>query len=120
MTALCRKSSEELSRIGVTVVEGVDVADPASFPEVEPIDWLIANAGIWRTENLQSLNFETMLEQFRSVTADEVRAVAQKYFTPASQTRAELIPQKLAAAPAADATPQPAPLDATGSEATVH
>ena len=61
-----------------------------------------------------------MLEQFRSVTAVEVRAVAQKYFTPASQTRAELIPQKLAAAPAADASQQPAPLDAAGSEATVH
>ena len=75
MTALCRKSSEELSRIGVTVVEGVDVADPASFPEVEPIDWLIANAGIWRTENLQSLNFETMLEQFQVNALGPLRTV---------------------------------------------
>lgn len=74
---------------------------------------LEASGYTWRDD-------ETMLEQFRSVTAVEVRAVAQKYFTPASQTRAELIPQKLAAAPAADASQQPAPLDAAGSEATVH
>lgn len=75
VTALCRKNSDELSRLGVTVVEGVDVADPASFPELQPIDWLIANAGIWRTEDLQSLNFETMLEQFQVNALGPLRTV---------------------------------------------
>lgn len=65
VTALCREASEELKALDVYVVEGVDVADPPSLPELEAIDWLILNAGIWRTENLDSLNFATIEEQFR-------------------------------------------------------
>ena len=64
VTALCRTSSAELDELGVTVIEGVDVAQPPSLPDLPAIDWLLLNAGIWRTENLNSLNFDTILEQF--------------------------------------------------------
>ncbi len=65
VTALCREASEELKSLGVEVVEGVDVAAPPSLPDLGVIDWLILNAGIWRTENLDSLNFATIEEQFQ-------------------------------------------------------
>lgn len=64
VTALCRRSSPELDALQVDVVSGVDVAHPGTLPEMAPIDWLILNAGIWRTENLDSLNFATIIEQF--------------------------------------------------------
>lgn len=65
VTALCREASAELSALGVEVIEGVEVASPPSLPDVGAIDWLVLNAGIWRTENLDSLNFDTIEEQFR-------------------------------------------------------
>lgn len=64
VTALCRHGSPGLAELGVTVIEGVDVAQPPSLPDLAPIDWLILNAGIWRTESLQDMNFDTILEQF--------------------------------------------------------
>jgi NAD(P)-dependent dehydrogenase (short-subunit alcohol dehydrogenase family) len=65
VTALCRHTSPALEELGVDVVEGVDVGKPLTLPDLAPIDWLILNAGIWHTENLQDLNFETMAEQFQ-------------------------------------------------------
>lgn len=65
VTALCRNSSPDLDRLEVSVIEGVDVAHaPPPFPELPPIDWLILNAGIWRTETINDMNFSTMREQF--------------------------------------------------------
>jgi NAD(P)-dependent dehydrogenase (short-subunit alcohol dehydrogenase family) len=64
VTALCRKGSPALQALGVEVVEGVDVTDPPSLSQLEPIDWLFLNAGIWRTESLEDLNFRTITEQF--------------------------------------------------------
>lgn len=75
MTALCRKTSPELASLGVTVIEGVDVSESGKLPDLEPIDWLIANAGIWRTEDLDSLNYETMLEQFQVNALGPLRTV---------------------------------------------
>lgn len=63
VTALCRASSAQLDDLGVDVVTGVDVARPAALPELAPIDWLILNAGIWRTESLGDMNFDTIIEQ---------------------------------------------------------
>jgi NAD(P)-dependent dehydrogenase (short-subunit alcohol dehydrogenase family) len=65
VTALCRTSSPELDKIGgVDVIEGVDVRRPPHGLELEPIDWLMLNAGIWRTESLSDLRFDTIVEQF--------------------------------------------------------
>lgn len=64
VTALCRHSSTALEQLGVTVIEGVDVSKTPALPDVAPIDWLILNAGIWRTESLNDMNFDTIREQF--------------------------------------------------------
>lgn len=63
VTALCRRASPELVALGAQVIEGIDVSDPPPLPQVEAIDWLILNAGIWRTESLDDLNFDTIREQ---------------------------------------------------------
>lgn len=75
VTAFCRKSSLELDALGVTVVEGIDVSNVTALPQTAPIDWLILNAGIWRTEDLDSLNFDTMLEQFQVNALGPLRLV---------------------------------------------
>lgn len=64
VTALCRNSSKDLDSLGVRVVTGVEVTDPPDLKMVKPIDWLILNAGIWRDETLDDLNFDTIREQF--------------------------------------------------------
>jgi len=64
VTALCRTSSESLRDLSVRVVEGVEAKNPPVLDDLESIDWLILNAGIWRDESLDSLNFDTILEQF--------------------------------------------------------
>jgi NAD(P)-dependent dehydrogenase (short-subunit alcohol dehydrogenase family) len=71
VVALCRKSSEELAALDVDVVEGIDVGDPAcadhlnaALGDLENIDVLINVAGIWRSERINNMNFNTILEQF--------------------------------------------------------
>lgn len=69
VTALCRETSEALEELtpknkGLRVVEGVDVTKDLELRGVDGIDWLFLNAGIWRTETLEDLNFETIREQF--------------------------------------------------------
>lgn len=73
VTALCRKSSGELNKLGVDIVEGVDVRNPPDLSELVPIDWLILNAGIWRDESLDDLNFDTITEQFEVNTLGPLR-----------------------------------------------
>lgn len=75
VTALCREPSDELSALGVDVIPGVDVRNPPSLTDLEPIDWLILNAGIWRDESLQNLNFGTITEQFEVNTLGPLRIV---------------------------------------------
>lgn len=64
VTALCRETSAELQTLNIEVIEGVDVTDPPELSGIEEIDWLVLNAGIWRDESLDNLNFETIKEQF--------------------------------------------------------
>lgn len=64
VTALCRQASEELQALDVTIVEGVEVRQPPNLDQVAQIDWLLLNAGIWRDESLDNMNFETITEQF--------------------------------------------------------
>lgn len=56
---LCRKTSDELNALEVTVVEGVDVADDGcievlrkAFPSDVSLDLLVNNAGVLRRENM--------------------------------------------------------------------
>ena len=70
--ALCRKTSDDLSALGVSVVEGVDVsrADVAEKLQQtvasQSIDLLINNAGILRNEVLGDIDYESIEQQFAS------------------------------------------------------
>lgn len=68
--AACRKSSDSLKNLGVTIYENVDVKSSdsvTSFGEQiakEKIDILINNAGIGAFETIGNMDFEKMLEQY--------------------------------------------------------
>ena len=68
--AACRSGSGELSGLGVTVEEGVDVTSEDSVAhlvrrlEGQPIDLLINNAGILSRENLSAMDFGAIRLQF--------------------------------------------------------
>lgn len=70
--AVCRNSSGALDALGVEVVSGIDVTEPASLDLLvqavgdRQVDLLINNAGIliWG-DSLDSPNFEGMEQQFR-------------------------------------------------------
>ena len=67
----CRKAGNQLSVLGVRVIEGIDVSDAGSVrilqnqAGLEGLDWLINNAGILSVDSLESLDFEAMERQFR-------------------------------------------------------
>lgn len=73
---LCRQSSNELNKLSVTVIEGVDVATDNGIEKMSTalsgisIDVLVCNAGILRDENLSNFNCDSIREQF------EVNALA--------------------------------------------
>jgi len=77
--AVGRSSSKELSQLGVRVIEGIDVSDGdnvatlANELDGESIDILINNAGILRSDNLESVDFDVMLEQYRVNTLGPLR-----------------------------------------------
>ncbi|MCO4810194.1 MAG: SDR family oxidoreductase [Gammaproteobacteria bacterium] len=67
---VCRHPSDELSQLGIRVIEGIDVADGDSVAALkaalgdEPIDTLINNAGILRHDAFGQLDYASMLEQY--------------------------------------------------------
>lgn len=80
VTAVCRSSSPELATLGVKVVSGVDVSSQESTAQLEragkePLDWLIANAGILRGDRIDAPSFESMLEQFKVNALGALRTV---------------------------------------------
>jgi NAD(P)-dependent dehydrogenase (short-subunit alcohol dehydrogenase family) len=88
VVAACRKSSPELAKLGVEVVEGVDVATEAGIAALvkavgdRSIDLLVNNAGIlvWG-DQLGGLNVEGIRKQF------EVNALAPLRVTDALRER---------------------------------
>jgi NAD(P)-dependent dehydrogenase (short-subunit alcohol dehydrogenase family) len=80
--AVCRKGSEELSSLGLRVIEGIDVADDESVQRLrerlgpEKLDWLINNAGILAKDSLDQLDFEGMERQFRVNTLGPLRVTS--------------------------------------------
>ena len=80
--AVCRKGSEELSSLGLRVIEGIDVADDESVQKLrerlgpEKLDWLINNAGILAKDSLDQLDFEGMERQFRVNTLGPLRVTS--------------------------------------------
>ena len=77
--AVCRTASPQLIDLGVRVIDNIDVADgddvtklAGELAEVE-LDILINNAGILRSDTLDSVDFENMLEQYRVNTLGPLR-----------------------------------------------
>lgn len=77
----CRGSNAELESLGIRIIEGVDVADDSGVAKLvttlkgEKIDMLINNAGILHSDNLDSVDFDDMLEQYRVNTLGPLRVV---------------------------------------------
>tara|TARA_R110002096_G_scaffold22547_8_gene72312 strand:+ start:12510 stop:13169 length:660 start_codon:yes stop_codon:yes gene_type:complete len=67
---VCRSAGEELSALGVRIIDDIDVSDGASVASLARqlddtrIDILINNAGILRRDEFGSLDYDAMLEQY--------------------------------------------------------
>ena len=76
---VCRSASSEVSSLGIRVIEGIDVSDGddvaalAKALDGESIDILINNAGILRSDRLESVDYDAMLEQYRVNTLGPLR-----------------------------------------------
>jgi len=79
VVAACRKPSPELSALAVEVMDNVDVADEGSVADFaarlgnDAIDVLINNAGILSRESLDSLDWESIRQQFDVNTLGPLR-----------------------------------------------
>ncbi|MCH7821880.1 MAG: SDR family oxidoreductase [Proteobacteria bacterium] len=68
---ICRTTSDELGKLDIRVISGIDVGSGESMPTLKSaigdqhIDVLVNNAGILRSDELGSLDYEAMLEQYR-------------------------------------------------------
>jgi len=69
--AICRSPSQELIKLGIRVIEGIDVSDAKSIERLsseladQEIDVLINNAGMLKDDSFGSIDYEGMLQQFR-------------------------------------------------------
>lgn len=69
--AVCRQASPELKSLGIRVIEGIDVSDPASVAKLKAelgdqhLDVLLNNAGILKGDSFGNINYKEMLEQYR-------------------------------------------------------
>ena len=81
--AVCRHSGNELDKLGVEVIDGIDVSDGESVTKLgdtldellgnRKIDVLINNAGILRGDRFGQLDYDAMLEQYRVNTLGPLR-----------------------------------------------
>ena len=82
VVAACRKATEELTELGVEIVEGVDVTDDGSVKKLgeafgdRTIDILINNAGVLSDESLSDLDFDRMRNQFEVNSLGPLRVSA--------------------------------------------
>lgn len=80
---VCRRPSPQLEALGVRVIDGVDVATDAGVSrlsealEGEPVDVLVNNAGILRSDSLETIDFDVMLELYRVNTLGPLRVTRQ-------------------------------------------
>ncbi len=69
--AVCRTTSPELTDLNVRVIDNIDVADGDDVEKLAGelagvvLDVLLNNAGILRSDTLESVDFDGMLEQYR-------------------------------------------------------
>lgn len=78
---VCRSSNSELDDMGIRIIDGVDVSDAKGVGKLAAaldginLDIVINNAGILRGDNLDSIDFDEMEEQFRVNTIGPLRVV---------------------------------------------
>lgn len=76
---VCRNTNDDLQSLGVRVIDGVDVADESGIAKLtgslgdQKVDLLINNAGILRSDSLETVNYDDMLEQYRVNTIGPLR-----------------------------------------------
>ena len=82
VVAACRKSTDELAKLGVEVVGGVDVADDTAASRLtkavgdRSLDVLINCAGILSDESLADLDFDRIRSQFEVNSLGPLRVTA--------------------------------------------
>ncbi len=80
--AACRSTSDELGKLDVEVVEGIDVTDDASVAKLvaavgdRSLDILVNNAGVLSDESLADLDFDRMRKQFEVNSLGPLRVTA--------------------------------------------
>ena len=80
--AACRDAGPELEKLGVHIVEGVDVTDDAAVAKLaeavgtRTLDVLVNNAGILSDESLGDLDFDRMRRQFEVNSLGPLRVTA--------------------------------------------
>ena len=68
--AVCRTSSDEIEQIANAVISDIDVTNSSQLNDIkiflgeQKIDLLINNAGLLKDEQLGTINYDTMREQF--------------------------------------------------------
>jgi len=82
VVALCRSPSDELTALGVEIIDGVNVADDDSASVLatslagRTVDVLINNAGVLTDESLDDLDFDAMRRQFEVNSLGPLRITA--------------------------------------------
>ena len=77
--AVCRNASDELNAVGVRVNDGIDVTDDDGVAGLvgtlagETIDILLNNAGILRSDRIDTVDYNDMVEQYRVNTIGPLR-----------------------------------------------
>ncbi|RLA32921.1 MAG: short-chain dehydrogenase [Gammaproteobacteria bacterium] len=78
---VCRKSNADLNALGIRIIEDVDVSTmqgvatmSAALADVA-IDIVVNNAGILRSDTLDTIDFDAMLEQYRVNTIGPLRVI---------------------------------------------
>ena len=82
VVAACRETSDELAKLDVEVIEGVDVTEDGSVGELakafgdRTVDVLVNCAGILSDESLSDLDFDRMRRQFEVNSLGPLRVTA--------------------------------------------
>jgi NAD(P)-dependent dehydrogenase (short-subunit alcohol dehydrogenase family) len=77
--AACRSGNDELDALGVRIIDGADVSEDAGVTAMaaalgnETLDILVNNAGILRPDTLDSVDYDSILEQYRVNTIGPLR-----------------------------------------------
>lgn len=77
--AVCRETTDELSALGVRIIDGIDVSNGTAVETLRqeldglPIDILVNNAGILLRDTFGDIDYDAMAEQYRVNTLGPLR-----------------------------------------------